>query len=194
MPQPGGFRPRWLRKWKPGRKPKPGAAPWKLAQRTFSRIYTLAFVFPAMPSLGVPSMMERVTSLSFPSLRKVGDLYSNRLDSPLGRCSDDCWFCMANETLFLCRTDPYVKTSWRARLFLIFTGAIAIRSAQSERHSAVTYRVIAGRVKPLRKRLEDLPKLTWRAVGRARRRPGRATRSTSARVAISTPSGGKAGS
>lgn len=44
------------------------------------------FILFAMPSLDVPAVTERVTSDSFPSLRKVGDLYSNRLDSPSGRC------------------------------------------------------------------------------------------------------------
>src|ERR1043166_4421219 len=44
---------------------------------TFARIYPVLF---AMPSLFVEAFVARVTSLSFPSLRKVGDLYL-RLDS-----------------------------------------------------------------------------------------------------------------
>ncbi len=52
---------------------------------TFARIYQPVF-FVGMPSLAVPVTVARVTSLSFPSLRKVGDLYSKRLDSPSGRC------------------------------------------------------------------------------------------------------------
>src|SRR5437667_3882249 len=50
---------------------------------TFARIYPVLF---AMPSLFVEAFTARVTSLSFPSLRKVGDLYSKRLDSPSGSC------------------------------------------------------------------------------------------------------------
>ena len=49
----------------------------------FARIYRLLF---ALPSFIAPAPTTRVTSLSFPSLRKVGDLYSKRLDSPSGRC------------------------------------------------------------------------------------------------------------
>ncbi len=41
-------------------------------------------VLLAVPSLRVEVLTARVTSLSFPSLRKVGDLYSKRLDSPRG--------------------------------------------------------------------------------------------------------------
>jgi hypothetical protein len=49
----------------------------------FARIYRLLF---ALPSFIAPAPTTRVTSLSFPSLRKVGDLYSKRLDSSSGRC------------------------------------------------------------------------------------------------------------
>lgn len=42
--------------------------------------------FVGMPSLAVPGVVVRVTSLRFPSLRKLGDLYSRRLDLPSERC------------------------------------------------------------------------------------------------------------
>ena len=43
------------------------------------------FIFAAMPSLNVPAPTVRVISVSFPSLRKVGDLYS-RFDLRSGGC------------------------------------------------------------------------------------------------------------
>lgn len=96
---------------------------------------TEGFILFAMPSLNVPAPRVRVTSLSFPSLRKVGDLYS-RFDPPSGRRCDDCWFFMAHQTSMVLQNQCklYVKTRWRARPFLTFAGSIAIvPSAEAER-------------------------------------------------------------